>query len=261
MMNVLFMVASCPNTKRDTSLFFSNFLKTLFRHGIENSIPLQSNSSDYFRSSFVTRWRFFSTGFKALVTAQLKHSSSSFSMLIRAFLFEILSGNGMWDDPLRGLSLLKVMSSLTTLFNTQPLPFFRYVANASSILANILSYTSSKSVGPKMISCLELNEACSSFVTSPVTGSTLTITQIRTLFWGISRRNLITTFLVKFKTSLGEVFPSEWIVWRTITLLSNNLSLGTISGSGLKMWFGIFPFLIHVRTFACRDFSEILLPC
>ena len=169
----------------------------------------------------------------------------------------------MWDDPLRGLSLLRVMSSLTTFFNIQPLPFFRYVANASSIFATILSYTSSKSVDPKMGSCLELNEACSSFVTSPVAGSTLIITQIRlswTLFCSLSLRNLITTFLVKFKKSFGEVFPLECIVWCPITF-PNNLSLGTISGSGLKTWFGIFPFLIHVRTFALRDFSETFLPC
>ena len=119
-MNVLFTVSSCPNTSRNTLLFLSNFLKTLSRHGVENSIPSQFNSSDCSLSSFVTRWGFFSTGFKALVIAHLKHSSSSFSMLIRAFLFEILFGNSMWEDPLRGLSLLRVMSNLTTLFNIQP---------------------------------------------------------------------------------------------------------------------------------------------
>ena len=115
-------------------LFFSNFLKTLSRHGVGNCISSQFDSLDCLWSSFVTRWGFFSTGFKALVTVHLKHSSS-FSMLIRAFLFEILLGNGMWEDALRGLSLLRVISSLTTLFNTQPLPFFRYITNASNIFA------------------------------------------------------------------------------------------------------------------------------
>ena len=178
-MYVLFTVSSCPNTKRDTLLFLSNFLNTLSRHGVGNSIPSQSNSSDCFRSSFVTRWGSLSTGFRALVTAHLKHSSSSFFMLIRAFLIAMTLGNSLWEDPLRGFSLLRVMSNLTTFFNIQPLPFLGYVANAFSIFATILPYTSSRSVGPKMGSCLELNEDCSSFVTSPVAGSTLTITLIR----------------------------------------------------------------------------------
>ena len=128
MMYVLFTVTSCPNTKRDTPLFLSNFLKTLSEHGVGDSIPSQFSSSDCFLSSLVTCCGSLSTGFRPLVTAHLKHSSSSFFMLIRAFLFAMTLGNSMWEDPLRGLSLLRVMSNLTALFNIQPLPFLRYVA-------------------------------------------------------------------------------------------------------------------------------------
>ena len=176
-MQVLFKAASYPNTKRDTLLFFSNFLKTLSRHGVGNSIPSQFNPSDCLMSSFVTRWGFFSTGFRAMLTAHLKHSSLSFSMLIRAFLFKILLGNGMWEDPLRDLSLLRVIFNLTTLQHP-PAPVLEVRRERFQHLRDHPLVHFFKVRGLKD-GCLELTEACSSLVTSPVAGSTLIIMQIR----------------------------------------------------------------------------------
>ena len=97
---------TCPKTKRDTlSLFSSNFLYILSTQGVGNFIPSQLSSSACLSSSTVMRWAFFSlfTRLSAFVVAHLKHWSSSFAMLMSFFFPLSPSGNGIFDDPLKGL--------------------------------------------------------------------------------------------------------------------------------------------------------------
>ena len=134
-------VSSCPNTNRDTSLFFSNFLHILSEHGVGNSMPSQLCSQVCFLSSGDMRSGRSSggLGWRALVAAYMKHLSSSLFMLISAFFRLNTTGTRIFDESLRDLFMPTLMSNLTILLSVQPLPFFKNSEKDSKIFAVILS--------------------------------------------------------------------------------------------------------------------------
>src|SRR6218665_1160337 len=68
-----------------------------------NSIPLQSSFFDCSINLLVILWGLLSVGFNALVIHHLKHSLSSFFILIIAFLLASSTGNEMYELPFNGL--------------------------------------------------------------------------------------------------------------------------------------------------------------
>src|SRR5688572_16279631 len=103
-------------------LFLSNLLITFASAATGNSIPYQLSSSDCLISSFVILYECSSTGFKALVTHHLKHSSSSFFILIIAFLLAKYSGSGIYELPFNGLYSTVSISNFKTALKRQLLP-------------------------------------------------------------------------------------------------------------------------------------------
>src|SRR5688572_6784093 len=86
---------SLPKTLILILLFLSNLLITLASAATGNSTSDQSSSSDCLINSFVILSECSLTGFKALVTHHLKHSASSFFILIIPFLLIKHFGSGM----------------------------------------------------------------------------------------------------------------------------------------------------------------------
>ena len=104
-------------------LFLSNLLITFSSTATGNLIPSQFNNFACSFNCSVILSECFTIGFNALVTHHLKHSSSSFFMLIIAFLAANSFGNGMYDLPFNGLYVPVLISSLMTDFSLQLLPF------------------------------------------------------------------------------------------------------------------------------------------
>src|SRR5215469_2800139 len=76
-------------------LFLSHLLIILASGATGNSMPFQLNFSDCILNIFVILSESLSTGFNALVIHHFKHSSSSFFILIIAFLLAKIAGSGI----------------------------------------------------------------------------------------------------------------------------------------------------------------------
>ena len=91
---------------------------------VGNEMPLQSNSSACLTKSFVILFGFCANFvFNPIMTAHLKHISSSFFGFTMAFLFPKKAGSGNQEEPPRGFHFAKRISNFKTFSNFQLLPF------------------------------------------------------------------------------------------------------------------------------------------
>src|SRR5215469_3517810 len=90
-----YIFSSYPNKFMQILLFLSHLLIILASGATGNSMPFQLNFSDCILNIFVILSESLSTGFNALAIHHLKHSSSSFFILIIAFLLAKIAGSGI----------------------------------------------------------------------------------------------------------------------------------------------------------------------
>src|ERR1700761_965797 len=113
---------SKPNILRQILLFLSNLFIILASGATGNSMPSQLSFSDCVRNIFVILSESLATGFNALVMHHLKHSLSSFCILIMAFLLAKTGGSGKYELPFKGLYAIVLISNFVTALNLQLLP-------------------------------------------------------------------------------------------------------------------------------------------